>query len=531
MTAAGCASDDTGERRELVYRKLNECIEVPRDSAADNATSSYTPGTEFSKWTFTGDELRMKVYSDATCAIFVRDADLIPSPHTVGTCGRVRWQYYCGTGSGCSDDCLGTASVPGCSSSTACCIDNDANRPERMRLEECGIATADIERAVWDDYYPINSNLCSGIPALRISHGTETGVCARSSLIDVGLALMVTACSQQNQAGAFGGSDEFAASTYAVGSATALTAAACLASTTVVQDAIFNLAPGNCLATNEAASLWGRKYSHKITCAQATTSPSTAPTVAPTRAPTLPTLSPTAAPTHGPTIAPTSPTEAPAPLPAMEQFVEDVGVPNLIGMGIGAVVFLLIAFILAFFLLILCYFLNWRKRGCPCCPHLDKQYGSQAKTSKADMAERARAYELKKIAKWQASQASASGRASIDSGSSTNPIRKSAAKKTARGRRPSLAEQAATADEGATAMALPPGWVALEAEDGEGTYYHHAERETTSWVHPKHIDDLPEHWTALQTDDGTGNVYFHNSQTDETSWTKPTRANSLSEAY
>lgn len=83
------------------------------------------------------------------------------------------------------------------------------------------------------------------------------------------------------------------------------------------------------------------------------------------------------------------------------------------------------------------------------------------------------------------------------------------------------AENATLAAEAETTDALPTGWSAHATTDGSGkTYYHHGEKGETSWIHPKHVDGLPEGWEAVA---GEGDkVYFHNQGSGETSWTKPT---------
>ena len=49
---------------------------------------------------------------------------------------------------------------------------------------------------------------------------------------------------------------------------------------------------------------------------------------------------------------------------------------------------------------------------------------------------------------------------------------------------------------------LPAGWTAHASEDGNKTYFHHAPSKKTSWIHPKHLHELPEGWNALQDDSG-----------------------------
>ena len=71
--------------------------------------------------------------------------------------------------------------------------------------------------------------------------------------------------------------------------------------------------------------------------------------------------------------------------------------------------------------------------------------------------------------------------------------------------------------------ALPEGWTAHGLDEGSKPYFHHLASQTTSWIHPKHVDGLPVPWAAVAVEDGTGKVYFHNTATGATSWTKPDR--------
>ena len=525
-TEAGCTAEEQATQRGLAYRQLYTCVEVLKDSLADSIIA--TAVTEWSYWSYDATRLQlvMEVFSDAECHVFSRNATLaVASTGKSLMCDNVRLPWSCEAN---SPNCL--VEYGGCiTHGVSGCV--DASRPERWRLVGCDLTTSTLPKAVYDDYF--SSSDCSGSPSLRISYGTSVATsCERIASQPDTKALMVTQCGT--------GTDAFKSALYnvdATKTAAELTPTTCGAETS----APIVITPGACVETTPATALFGRHYYHRVACLQDTTAPSMAPTVAPTSAPTSPTMAPTATPTDMPTFAPTNYTAPPPPLSAFDQAIEDVGLVNLIGVGIGIGVLCCVLIVGTVTVFALLYAFVWKKRGMPCCLRcLDKEYSSSSTTTKAHMEERKKQFELNKMKKQKNAVTNSAG--SSDGGgfglkktdsakkvkAMANPMRGLATKKKAKAKGEAKEGGAGVSylkmlegsnAEGGGDLAIPAGWTAHPDPGSGKQYFHHAESGETSWIHPAHADKLPANWTPV--DDGSGKIYFHNSVTNATSWEKP----------
>lgn len=316
-----------------------------------------------------------------------------------------------------------------------------------------------------------------------------------------------------------------------------------------------------------------RRYTRQrwqmLVCDQSTTNPTTSPTASPSSAPTV---APSAAPSTAPSSAPTVETVAPT------EYNEGELIILFSALGAAAVGGLCLVILITGGVCVCCWAFNWRKRGMPwflaCCERKNYSSETDVKSSKA----KAKALLAKRQQMQQEAGLAASGGASAAVAQmksktkkkaapkkkkggiamSANPMVEMVPKKAATGGKAEVlpdgwvahettdgtnkvyyyhttshrtswtvptdatvgSENAALAAAAEATDALPTGWSAHVTTDGSGkTYYHHGEKGETSWIHPKHVDGLPEGWEAVAGDGDK--VYFHNKASGETSWTKP----------